>query len=161
MRYNRNTKKISIIACFLFIVNLQAYSQTDFVADDWKNKRLYTSAWAGYGSGFAMGLCADAQLYERFALGVELGLVDKSYPALSILPKYNFRPLKMEVGLYGGLGFGYSTTYDFIWGVKYGVDLGYKIGTGVMFVRVDNGLGWSLGIGYRIGFLKNDKMSSK
>jgi len=145
-------KKLILLACFVLIFTYQVFSQNNSSDDSWKNKWLYTSAWAGYGSGFSMGLGADVQLLKFFAVGLELGLVDKNHPALSVLPKFTFRPWKMEIDLYGGLGFGYSRVYDFIWGVQYGIDLGYKLGPGVLFAKLDNGLGWSVGLGYRMGF---------
>lgn len=146
-------KKIVLFAFFIFFCIFQVFSQNDLDNDNWKNKWLYTSVWTGYGSGFSMGLNVDAQFFRYFALGLELGLVDKSYPALTVLPKFTYRPWKMEIDLYGGLGSGYSTVYGYIWGVKYGFDIGYNLGPGIIFVKVDNGLGWSIGIGYRMGFL--------
>ena len=145
-------KKIILFACFTFIFTHQTFPQNNVVNDNWKNKWLYTSAWAGYGSGFSMGLGVDVQLAKIFALGLEFDLVDKSYPAISLLPKFTFRPWNMEIDLYGGVGFGYSSVYGFIWGIPHGIVLGYKLGPGLLIIDGRNGMGWSVGFGYRMGF---------
>ena len=145
-------KKIILSVCFVCIFTFQIFPQSNNGNDNWKNKWLYTGAWAGYGTGFSTGLSADAQLRRNFALGMELGLADKSYPSISVLPKFTFRPWKMEIDLYAGIGIGYSTVYDFIWGVPHGIVLGFNLGPGLLFVDARNGLGWAVGIGYRMGF---------
>ena len=152
-------KKLILIACFSFAFVFQAFPQDNTVNDNWKNKWLYTSAWAGYGSGFSMGLGIDAQLANIFALGLELGLADRNYPAISIFPKLTFKPGRMQIDLYAGVGFAYSTVYDFVWGVPHGIALGFNVGNGLLFIDVRNGMGWSVGIGYRMGFLDKNKIS--
>lgn len=153
MLYNKmfNMKRIILIICFYFVVILQVFSQEN--NDSWKNKWLYTSAWAGYGSGFSMGLGVDAQLANIFALGSEIGFADKCYPSISLLPRLTFKPRKFQIDLYGGIGIAYSTEYDFVWGVPHGITLGYNLGPGLLFIHLRNGMGWSVGLGYRMGFL--------
>lgn len=146
-------KKYGLIICFTLILAGNAFSQINTDSDNWKNKWLYVSAWAGYGSGFSMGICADIQLSNHFSLGIEPGLVDRNYPALSVLPQFNFRPGNAEISLYGGLSFGYSSAYKFIWGVNFGLDAGYRVGPGILFITARNGMGWDVGIGYKMGFL--------
>ena len=147
-------KKYFFLICLIFILIGNVFSQNNITNDNWKNNLIYTSVWAGYGSGFSMGIGADFQLSKVFALGIESGLVDKSYPALSLLPKLSFRPWNMEITLVGGIGFGYSQIYNFILGTNYGIDIGYNFGPGVLFANFRNGLGYSFGIGYKLGFLE-------
>ena len=150
-------KRIIFFFVFLLILSFSLFSQesTDN-NDDWKNKKLYTSVWLGYGSGFSMGIGADVQIFRHFALGLEAGLVDKNYPAISIFPKLTLRPWRIGIDLYAGLSFGYSTVYDFIWGVPLGIDVGYNLGPGLLFVTARSGMGWAFGIGYRMGFFNRN-----
>jgi len=146
-------KRMIFVFCFIFLFIFISFSQETLNDNEWKNKRIYTHTWVGYGSGFSFGVGADAQLFEYFSLGLESGLVGENDPAISIFPKFTFRPWNMEISAYAGVSFGYSTTYDFIWGIPYGLDVGYNIGSGILFVTLRSGMGWAVGIGYRMGFL--------
>ena len=132
------------------LVTIGVFSQTN---EEWKNKRTYTSMWLGYGTGFSMGIQADIQLLKYFSLGVEAGLSDKLFPTISFLPKAVFRPWQMEMNIFAGPQFGYHRTYEGLWGVIYGIDIGYYLGQGVLYGTFRTGMNYSFGIGYRIGFI--------
>lgn len=150
-------KKIFLLLFLIFfgVFNLFSQESTDDLS--WKDKLIYINTWAGYGTGFSMGIGVDTQLSNYFALGLEFGLVDKNYPAISIFPKFTFRPWKMEIDLYAWFSFGYSMVYDFIWGIPYGIDIGYNLGHGLLFATVRNGMGWAIWIGYRIGYFERNR----
>ena len=108
------TKQFFII--LLFFITTSIFSQTD---EEWKNKRLYTGMWLGYGTGFSMAVHADWQFYENFSVSIETGLSDNLFPTISILPNAVFRPWKMEIIVLAGPKFGYNKTYEGLWGAGY------------------------------------------
>jgi len=126
-----------------------AFSQSD---DEWKNKRLYTGMWLGYGTGFSMGIQADVQIFKYFSLGIETGLSDNLYPTISLLPKAVFRPWKMEISIFAGPIYGNNLTYGALWSMVYGMDIGYHLGPGMLYATIHNGMGYSFGLGYKMGF---------
>jgi hypothetical protein len=151
MRYS---KSILVISLILFINN-SIFSQT---AENKRNpKKIYAGGWIGYGTGFSMGAQADMHFSKHFALGVEAGLVDKAYPAMSLLPKAVFRPWQMEIVFFAGPCIGYNTIYGSFWGIAHGMDIGYRVGDGVLFGTYHGGAGYSFGVGYRVGFNRKSK----
>jgi hypothetical protein len=120
--------------------------------NEWKNKTLYAGSWLGYGSGFSLGIQADMQFFKHFSVGLEAGLADKAYPAVSFFPKAVFRPGEMELTLFAGPCFGYNAIYGGFVGLVYGFDAGFHLGPGILYATVRNGAGYAFGIGYRIGF---------
>ena len=146
--------KIVFIAIFAFLTISMAFSQSD---DEWKNKRLYTGMWLGYGTGFSMGVQADWQFFEHFSLGTEVGISDNLYPTISLLPKAVFRPWEMEITVGAGPQFGYNLTYGALWGVIFSIEAGYHLGPGVFYVHWHDGMGYAFGVGYRIGFVDRKK----
>jgi len=152
MRYN----KILFIFLFCLAVTMGLFSQT---SNEWKNKYLYTGIWLGYGTGFSMGIQADMQFFEHFSVGIETGISNNLYPTISLFPKMVFRPWQMEIILFAGPNFGYNPTYGALWGVVYGVDIGFHLGPGVLFGTFHDGMVYAFGIGYRIGLIdrRNEK----
>ena len=148
--------KYLFIIIFLF-VSMGLFSQ---INDEWKNKRLYTGMWLGYGTEFSMGIQADIQFSDHFILGIETGLSDNLYPAISLFPKVVFRPWQTEIILFAGLNFGYNPVYGALWGVVYGVDIGFRLGPGVLFGTFHDGMVYAFGIGYKIGLIdrRNEKL---
>jgi hypothetical protein len=145
--------KYLFIALFC-LVTTGVFSQTN---DAWKNKRLYTGMWLGYGTGFSMGIKADIQFFEYFSLGTEVGLSDNLYPTISLLPKAVFKPWQMEMNIFAGPILGYNLTYGLLWGAIYGVDIGFHLGPGVLYGTFHAGMGYAFGIGYKIGFINRKK----
>ena len=60
----------------------------------------------------------------------------------------------MEIIIFAGPQFGHHKTYDLLWGLIYGLDIGYHIGPGVLFGTFHAGMKYAFGVGYRIGFFK-------
>ena len=144
MRYN----KYIFIALFCLVTS-GVFSQTD---EEWKNKRLYTGMWFGYGNGFSMGALVDVQIFEHFSVGIEAGLSDNMFPTISFFPKAVFRPWQMELMLFAGPKFGYNRTYGRLWGMVWGLDIGFNLGPGILCLTFRDGMGYSFGLGYKIGF---------
>jgi hypothetical protein len=130
------------------------FSQTN---DVWKNKRLYTAMWLGYGTGFSMGIQADIQLFKYFSVGIDTGLSDKLFPTISLFPKVVFRPWEIEISIFGGPKIGYHRNYGGLWGIVYGADIGYHLGPGVLYGTFHTGMNYAFGLGYRIGFIDRRK----
>jgi hypothetical protein len=149
MRYS----KYLFIALFCLIVT-KGFSQTN---DDWKNKYLYTGLWLGFGTDFSMGAHADLQFFDHFSTAIEIGISDNLYPTIALFPKAVFRPWKMEIGVGIGPQFGYHVTYGALWGLIFSIDVGYHLGPGVLYAHYQDGMGYSFGIGYKIGFFDRKK----
>ena len=143
MRY---IKQIFVI--LLFFITTSIFSQTD---EEWKNKRLYTGMWLGYGTGFSMAVHADWHFHEHFSVGIETGLSDNLFPTISFFPKAVFRPLLMEISVFAGPKFGYNKTYEGLWGAVWGLDIGLPLGPGILYGAFRDGMGYSFGLGYKIG----------
>jgi hypothetical protein len=145
MRYSKS------ILVIIFMLSMNSiFAQT--AEDNWKTKKFYTGGWLGYGTGFSFGAQADLHFSNHFALGLEAGLVDKAYPAMSLFPKAVFRPWQMEMIFFAGPCIGNNNIYGGFWGIAYGMDIGVPLGSGVLFGTIRSGVGYSFGVGYRVGF---------
>jgi hypothetical protein len=117
-----------------------------------------------------------------FAIGTELSGAynirnGNHWVFLNIIPRVTIRPsLNYAVDIFIGPSFGPFNYYDYYYD-KYGyesgygkvdraqtnffggVDLGYHIGPGFLFVdaRLHTYLGFSLGLGYRVGFINKER----
>jgi len=132
----------------------------------WKNKRFYVGLWPGYGASIfdnadefkfiSYGVFFSYQVIDLFAIGIEGSgayFIGDYYRGrndifLGAVARLTLRPSDFEVDVF--IGPAYGTGFAFFGGVQ----AGYHLGPGVVFVdaRLNSWLGYSVGIGYQIGF---------
>lgn len=145
--------------------------------NDWKNKRVYIGMWPGFGAALISDYYIEDQKYisygafflyqlsHLFAIGIDgtgayytkERFSGKNTFFISAVPTLTLRPSKFEIELFVGPAVGSGSNLDKAklgFAVTGGVRAGYNIGPGIVFsdFRIISDLGYSLGIGYKIGF---------
>jgi hypothetical protein len=132
----------------------------------WKNRRVYIGIWPGFGASIfensdqfkfiSYGIFLSFQFSDLLAIGVEGNgayFIGDEYRGRNDIfagafARLTLRPSNFEVDVFIGPAFG-----EFF-GFYGGVEAGINAGPGVVFIdaRLNSWLGYSIGLGYQIGF---------